>query len=74
MYDIDRSGFLSIDEIEALMMGSNLKTRDMIKKRAATLMASADTDQSGDVCIGELLAAAERFPNLLFPNHARRKQ
>lgn len=74
LYDIDRSGFLSIDEIEALMMGSNLKTRDMIKRRAATLMASADTDQSGDVCIDELLAAAERFPNLLFPNHARRKQ
>ncbi|KAL3774462.1 hypothetical protein ACHAWO_007611 [Cyclotella atomus] len=74
MYDIDRSGFLSLEEVEALMMSTNLKTRDMIKRRAATLMASADTDQSGDICIDELLSAAERFPNLLFPRHARRKQ
>lgn len=54
------------------MMSTHLKTRDVIKKRAITLMKSADTDNSGDITIDELIVAAERFPNLLFPNHAKK--
>lgn len=69
LFDIDRSGFLSIDEIEALLVATHLKTKDAIAKRAETLMRSADSDGSGDVCIDELIVASEKFPNILFPNH-----
>lgn len=71
MYDDDRSGFLSVGEIESLMMSTHLKTIDVIKKRALTLMKSADTDNSGGITIDELIVAAERFPNLLFPCHSK---
>ena len=72
MYDDDRSGYLSLDEIEAMMMSTHLKSRDVIKKRAFTLMKSADTDNSGGITINELIVSAERFPNLLFPSHSKK--
>lgn len=67
MYDVDRSGFLSLDEIEALLMSTNLQTREAVKKRASTVMRCADVDGSGGVTIDELIVAAEKFPNLIFP-------
>jgi Ca2+-binding EF-hand superfamily protein len=70
MYDDDRSGFLSIDDIESMMASTHLMPRDFIKKRANTLMRCADTDQSGGITIDELIAAAEKFPKLLFPVHS----
>ena len=45
MFDVDHSGHLSIDEIEAMMMSTNLTTRDLIKKRAENFMLCADTDR-----------------------------
>lgn len=72
MYDDDRSGYLSLDEIEAIMMSTHLKSREVIQKRALTLMKSADSDNSGDITIDELIVAAEKFPNLLFPNHTKK--
>jgi Ca2+-binding EF-hand superfamily protein len=70
MYDDDRSGFLSIDDIESMMASTHLMPRDFIKKRANTLMRCADTDQSGGITIDELIVAAEKFPKLLFPVHS----
>lgn len=71
MYDIDRSGFLSLDEVEALLMATHLKTRDAIKRRAETVMKSADTDETGDITVDELIVASEKFPSLIFPDHAK---
>ena len=56
------------------MMSTHLKSREVIKERAATLMRYADTDNSGGITIDELIVAAERFPNLLFPAHAKDQQ
>ena len=72
-YDYDRSGYLSIDEIEALIASTHLKAREVIKRRAEMLMKSADTDNSGGITIDELIVAAEKFPNLLFPTHASKQ-
>ena len=73
MYDIDRSGYLSIDEIEAMMMSTNLTTRDLIRKRAENFMMCADLDRSGGITIDELIVAAEKLPNLLYPPQTNSK-
>ena len=102
MYDVDRSGFLCIDEIEAMMISTNLATHDLIKRRAENFMLCADTDRyfemcfllsceicnifflsifcfyrcaycrSGGITIDELIVAAEKLPNLLFPSQTKK--
>jgi len=67
MYDEDRSGYLSMDEVEALMMSTHLTTRDIIKKKAQVFMRCADEDGSKNITIDELIVASERLPNLIFP-------
>ena len=44
MYDVDKSGYLSIDEVEIMMASTNLMSRDDVKKRAENFMLCADTD------------------------------
>jgi Ca2+-binding EF-hand superfamily protein len=72
MYDVDRSGFLSVHEIEAIMHSTNIATKDLVKKRAETFMNCADTDRSGGITIDELIVAAEKLPTLLFPPHSKK--
>ena len=69
MYDVDRSGYLSVNEVEACMSSTNLIPRELIKQRVDTFMKCADTDRTGDLTPQELLCAAEKLPNLLFPSH-----
>ena len=72
LYDVDRSGFLSGNEIEAIMKCTNAAP-NLLKKRAETFMNCADIDRSGGITIDELIAAAEKLPTLLFPtNHSKR--
>ena len=72
MYDVDRSGFLSIHEIQAIMLSTNIATKDLVKKRAETFMNCADTDTSGGITKDELIVAAEKLPTLLFPPHSKK--
>ena len=67
MYDVDRSGYLSIDEVEIMMASTTLMSRDEVKKRAENFMLCADTDRSGGITIDELQVAAFKLPNLLYP-------
>jgi len=73
MYDVDHSGYLSIDEVEEMMMSTNLTTRDLIKKRAENFMLCADTDRSGGITIDEFIVAAEKLPNLLYPPQTKQR-
>ena len=50
-----------------MMMSTNLTTRELIKKRAENFMLCADLDRSGGITIQELIVAAEKLPNLLYP-------
>jgi len=72
MYDVDRSGYLSLDEVEAMMASTNLLSRDLVKKRAENFMNCADRDRSGGITIDELIVAAEKLPNLLYPSHTKK--
>ena len=72
MYDVDRTGYLSIDEVEAIMLSTNTATKDIVKKRAETFMNCADTDRSGGITIDQLIVAVEKFPTLLFPPYSKK--
>jgi Ca2+-binding EF-hand superfamily protein len=72
IYDVDRSGFLSIHKIEAIMLSTNIATKDLVKKRAETFMNCADTGRSGGITKDELIVAAEKLPTLLFPLHSKK--
>ena len=72
MYDVDRSGYLSIHEIEAILLSTNIAAQELVKKRAETFMKCADTDRSGGITIDELIVAAEKLPTLLFPPHSKK--
>jgi Ca2+-binding EF-hand superfamily protein len=72
MYDVDRSGYLSIHEIEAILLSTNIAAKELVKKRAETFMKCADTDRSGGITIDELIVAAEKLPTLLFPPHSKK--
>ena len=72
MYDVDRSGYLSLDEVEAMMASTNLLSRDLVKKRAENFMNCADADSSGGITVDELIVAAEKLPNLLYPSHTKK--
>jgi Ca2+-binding EF-hand superfamily protein len=76
LYDEDKSGFLTLNEIEDVLMGTSLQigNRPAVQKRAATIMKFTDTDKSGYVCYNELREAATKFPNLLFPSNKTSKK
>ena len=69
IFDEDRSGFLYFTELEEILVGNHMMGHSMIKKKAQTIMNCADTDGSGGISLQELIVAASKFPNLLFPNH-----
>jgi Ca2+-binding EF-hand superfamily protein len=55
MYDIDFSGYATIDIIESVLMSTNLvSTRDLVKKRAGTFMACADKDGTSQFDISQI--------------------
>ena len=69
LFDEDRSGFLSLVEVEGMMIGTHMQSREAIARKARTVMKVADSDHSGGITIKELVVAAAKFPNLLLPNH-----
>lgn len=71
LYDVEHSGYLSIDNIESVLASTNLDaTRDLARKRAETFFACADTDGSGRITVDEFILGAQKLPNLVFPRYS----
>eukprot|EP00903_Cladosiphon_okamuranus_P006779 g6608.t1 len=71
LFDDDRSGFLSMDELVAVLKANHLATAKAVAKKAQTIMRQADADGSGTLTLDEFLVVAKKFPNL--PNKAQAK-
>ena len=71
LYDVENSGYLSIDNIESVLTSTNLDaTRDLVRKRAETFIACADTDGLGRITVDKFVLGAQKLPNLVFPRYA----
>jgi Ca2+-binding EF-hand superfamily protein len=66
MFDVDGSGYLSIDQIEVILACSHFRKRDSLKKKAQTLLRLVG-DTYGRVSKKALAAGTDKFPSLVFP-------
>lgn len=70
VYDEDNSGFIDIEELISILSANHMQSRDAVKKKAETIMRTADADGSGELSMDEFRIVAEKFPNILFPASA----
>lgn len=72
-YDERKSGLLTLDEIEQLLVGSHLhQSRSAVLRKAKMVMSSADAHYAGGIRFEQLKEVATKFPNLVFPAGAFR--
>ena len=66
MFDVDGSGYLSIDQIEVLLTCTHFSKRETLKKKAYNLLRLVG-DRTGGVSMKALILGADKFPSLIFP-------
>eukprot|EP00590_Aulacoseira_subarctica_P007769 CAMPEP_0172421870 /NCGR_PEP_ID=MMETSP1064-20121228/8099_1 /TAXON_ID=202472 /ORGANISM="Aulacoseira subarctica , Strain CCAP 1002/5" /LENGTH=781 /DNA_ID=CAMNT_0013162483 /DNA_START=135 /DNA_END=2476 /DNA_ORIENTATION=- len=65
-YDERKSGLLTLDEIEQLLVGSHLhQSRSAVLRKAKMVMSSADAHYAGGIRFEQLKEVATKFPNLV---------
>ena len=69
MYDGRRSGFVSFGDIKRILVGNHMQSKRAVKNKARTLIRCAEADPDRGMTLPELMTAAAKFPNLLFPSH-----
>mmetsp|Transcript_38486 Transcript_38486/g.86385 ORF Transcript_38486/g.86385 Transcript_38486/m.86385 type:complete len:112 (+) Transcript_38486:3-338(+) len=68
VFDEDRSGFLSLAELVAVLKANHLQSQpDAVRRKAETIMKQTDKDGSGTLTLDEFLVVSKKFPNILFP-------
>ncbi len=72
LYDEKKSGFLLVEDIEQLLIGSCLYPRrgKVVLSKAKIIMSSTNAHPAGGIGFEELLQVATKFPNLVFPSSA----
>jgi len=74
MFDVDRSGYLTIDEIEVLLTCTHFSKRETLKKKAYNLLRLVGDKNTGGVSMKSLTLGADKFPSLIFPSIAQQKE
>mmetsp|Transcript_21507 Transcript_21507/g.43151 ORF Transcript_21507/g.43151 Transcript_21507/m.43151 type:complete len:693 (-) Transcript_21507:148-2226(-) len=68
MFDVDGSGYLSIDQIEVLLTCTHFSKRETLKKKAYNLLRLVGEKGTGGVSMKALTLGADKFPSLIFPS------
>jgi len=71
IYDTDKSGFLSMDELLNILSANHMTTKKNVAKKAATVMKQGNTDGEDGLSLEEFTLVSEKFPNILFPPTSR---
>ncbi len=68
MYDEDNNGFLTEDELIAILKANHMASDEaQVLKKAKTIMRQADRDGDNKISKEEFVVISEKFPNILFP-------
>eukprot|EP00984_Skeletonema_dohrnii_P027347 scaffold16872_cov151-Skeletonema_dohrnii-CCMP3373.AAC.2 len=68
MFDVDGSGYLSIDQIEVLLTCTHSSKRETLKKKAYNLLRLVGDKGTEGVSMKALTLGADKFPSLIFPS------
>ena len=67
LFDERRTGVIALSEVESILKGNHMVSKDSIAKKAETIMRQASTGEKGFISLNEFQAIAKKFPNILFP-------
>ena len=71
LFDYDRSGEISTDELFQILRATNLSVKKddpVILAKAKSIMQQADKDGSGSISLDEFSLLAQKFPGLVLPD------
>lgn len=68
MFDVDGSGYFSVDQIEVLLTCTHFSKRKTLKKKAYNLLRLVGETNTGGVSMKALAVGANKFPSLIFPS------
>lgn len=71
LFDYDRSGEISTDELFQILRATNLSVKKddpVILAKAQSIMQQADKDGSGSISLDEFSLLAQKFPSLILPD------
>jgi len=74
LFDVDGSGTIDIDELKKILKATHMEVAEsQVTSKANAIMRQADEDGSGEIDFDEFRTIAVRFPNLIFPNFAKKR-
>lgn len=67
MFDENKTGFISIKEVEEILRGNHMISLASVARKAQTIMKQASTNNSGFITCNEFVVVSKKFPNILLP-------
>ncbi|GFH49432.1 hypothetical protein CTEN210_05908 [Chaetoceros tenuissimus] len=74
LYDTERKGVISTASLDFILAANHLKSIATVEGKVKTILKFVDKNCSGRLCLDDLIDAASKFPNLLFPKHISEKK
>ena len=69
LYDNQKLGHLSYEDLKRVLAANHMRSVNEVDKKSQTIMKFVDSKNTGNLRHEDLLDAATKFPNLLFPRH-----
>jgi Ca2+-binding EF-hand superfamily protein len=69
LFDDRRLGHVSSEDLKKVLAANHMRNINAVEKKAQTILKFVDRNGKGQLKQDDLLDAATKFPNLLFPRH-----
>jgi len=69
LFDDRKLGHLSSEDLKKVLAANHMRNINAVEKKAQTILKFVDRNGKGQLKQDDLLDAATKFPNLLFPRH-----
>ncbi|CAM9149349.1 unnamed protein product, partial [Ectocarpus fasciculatus] len=73
MFDEDKTGFISLAEVEQILRGNHIASLASVQRKAQTIMKQTGK-VTNSINLNEFIVVTKKFPNILFPAVAHAKQ